>query len=106
MSATPDINKILKEDPREMAYGAPMGDSGWDDREDDEKPVYLQRLRLVDGDYGADGTYWGGGHGSEAMWCAFNVEGTLRRYVRADTRQHAIEAMHAHYNEKLVFHNA
>lgn len=98
--STPDINRILRADPRPCKYGAPMGSSGWDDREDDEAPVYLQRLRLVDGDYGADGTYWGCG---APLWCAFNAEGTLRRYVRAATRPKAIEAMRDEYNENFVF---
>jgi len=66
------------------------------DVHDAKSRLYLQRIRFVDGDYGADGTYWGGGD-SPSLWCAFNgpdddtfsaAMGT-RVYVRANTREEA-----------------
>lgn len=91
---TPDINAILRADPRSGKYGAPMGCSNWDDS---TGPLYLQRVRFVDGDYGADGTYWGGGRGSEPLWCAFNGDDAehkaghgTRIYVRAKSRAEAM----------------
>ena len=89
---TPDINQILGRNPRSCSRGAPLGDTNF---RDSEAPLYLQRVRLIDGDYGKDGTYWGAsptGH----VWCACNGEdyefapamGT-RIYVRAKTREEA-----------------
>lgn len=70
-----------------------MGDSN---RCDYMSPLYLQRVRFVDGDYGPDGTYWGRSASVGALWCAFNKEhhdaaaghGT-RIYVRAHSRTEA-----------------
>lgn len=90
--STPDINKILRADGRSCKYGAPLGDSNFNES---YEPVYLQRVRFIDGDYGPDGTYWGYTQG-EHLYCAFNREtpdhaaghGT-RIYVRAESRQEA-----------------
>jgi len=82
---TPNINTILRNDPRNSRFGAPMGDS---DTYDMTPKLYLQRINFVDGAYGPDGTYWGMG---VPMWCAFNApaaQGT-RVYVRARTREAA-----------------
>ena len=81
-----DINAILRADPRSAKHGAPMGDS---DTVGDLARLHLQRLRFVGGDYGADGTYWGSGTGTNPVWCAFNEEGTTRIYVRAADRDAA-----------------
>lgn len=93
--SNPDINKILAKHPRSCARGAPLGDINF---RDSDAPLYLQQLRLVDGDYGADGTYWGGG--GDPIYCAFNGEddtyaaamGT-RIYVRARNREGAKRAV-------------
>lgn len=87
---TPDINAILRKDKRSMTRGAPMGDSNV---YDGSIYLYLQRVRFVDGDYGPDGTYWGGG---TPLWCAFNADNAehkaghgTRIYVRAASRDEA-----------------
>lgn len=88
---TPNINKILRKDPRYTKYGAPLGDSNFHLA---TSPLYLQRINFVDGDYAADGTYWG--NNGTPLWCAFNGDdeeyaaghGT-RIYVRAKTREEA-----------------
>jgi hypothetical protein len=93
---TPDINRILRNDIRHCGRGAPMGDTNRDER--DQFPrgvsrVYCQRIRFVDGDYGADGTYWGGGRGTLPLWCVFTwQEGQtpLRAYYRAQDRAAAL----------------
>lgn len=94
-----DINRILKNDPRPCRYGAPMGDSDLVDGPLDR--LMLQRVRFVDGDYGPDGTYWGGGRGTEPLWCAFNGGDDpgmrVRLYVRAKDRRRAIELLQADY---------
>jgi len=99
---TPDINQILRADMRHCGRGAPMGDSNRDERDEAEKHsarVYCQRVRFVDGDYGPDGTYWGGGRGTRPLWCIFTVyraangvvvDTPLRHYVRAVCRQSAL----------------
>lgn len=87
---TPDINKILAQDNcrRSCKFGAPLGDRN--PREDLTSKLYLQRIKFVDGDYGPDGTYWGG---ASPLWCAFNREDGefatamgARIYVRAKSR--------------------
>lgn len=85
------INAILRADPRPGRYGSPMGAMdrvgpglAFDHR------LYLQRVRFVDGDYSADGTYWGGGVGNDNLWCAFTACGkTVRVFVRAYDRKTA-----------------
>jgi hypothetical protein len=95
---TPDINKILSDDPRYSPQGAPMGDRNM---YDGSIVLYLQRVRFVDGDYAPDGTYWGG---IMPLWCAFNPENAefaaghgTRIYVRAATRDAAKAAVKANY---------
>lgn len=88
--ATPDINQILRNDPRHSRYGAPMGDSDWiaEDYDCDQR-LHLQRVRLVDGDYGPDGTYWGASEVAGGIYCAFDPTAEqVRVYVRgAHTRR-------------------
>lgn len=87
---TPNINKILRASPVSCARGAPLGAGSFHEC---GQRLYLQRVRLVDGCYAPDGTYWGAG---VPLWCAFNTAdgefatamGT-RIYTRAITRQQA-----------------
>ena len=88
---TPNINKLLAARPRPSRFGAPMGDRNVDDAEPGT-PLHLQRVRFVDGDYGADGTYWGG-YPSEPLWAAFTPSLLTLWYVRAKTRALACEAV-------------
>lgn len=96
---TPNINKILADDPRYTKYGAPLGDRNY---ALSDSPLYLQRINFVDGDYAPDGTYWGGS--GTPLWCAFNGDdeeyaaghGT-RIYVRAKTREDAKAAVLADF---------
>jgi hypothetical protein len=94
---TPDINKILKANPRSCTYGAPLGASNYVDS--DTTRLYLQRIRPVDYDYAPDGTYWGFGSGTPPLWCAFDVEGEVRVYVRARTREQAMKEILNDYPE-------
>jgi hypothetical protein len=94
-----NINQILRNNPRSSKYGAPMGARNTDQA---DTPLLLQRVSLVDGAYGPDGTYWG--HPDD-LWCAFNAEdgdyaaamGT-RIYVRANDRAAAIQAVLEDYD--------
>lgn len=89
---TPNINRILAKNERSCRYGAPMGDKNI---YDGSIYLHLQRVDLVDGDYGPDGTYWGAsktGH----IYCAFNADNAehaaghgTRIYVRASFRDEA-----------------
>ena len=106
MEQATNINQILRADPRVSRRGAPMGDS---DRYSGSIKLRLQRVRLVDGDYGPDGTYWGGGYGVAPLWCAFNAtdathafaQGT-RIYVRAWSRAGAkAEILKAYVNVRF-----
>lgn len=86
----PNINQILARPPRTSTYGAPMGARDSLPESGELPRLYLQRLRMVDGDYATDGTYWGCAsreHG--AMWCAFDATGETRLYTRAKTREAA-----------------
>lgn len=76
-----DINRILRSNPRPCKYGAPLGASSY--HAGGDVKLYVQRVRLVDGCYAADGTYWGG---PSDLWCAFAVDDSARLYVRAPNR--------------------
>lgn len=86
-----NINKWLKNHPVSCKYGAPLGDSG--ERGDPDYPykIYLQRIRMVDGDYDPAGTYWGGG--GEPLWGYMEGDAAglvqVRGFVRAYTRSAA-----------------
>lgn len=89
----PDINSILRHDGRPAKFGAPMGDSDLVPEELEPWPkLYCQKLILVDGDYGADGTYWGGGSGVDSIFCVFDgpKARTVRIYTRAKSREEAM----------------
>ena len=90
-----NINKILRANPVSSKYGAPMGESN---KCQSETPLYLQRVRMVDGDYSPGGVYWGNSPKHGALWCAFNGadcpdyapwHGT-HIYVRAHSRAQAM----------------
>jgi hypothetical protein len=92
-----DINKILRATPRNSSRGAPMGDTDHIAYPACVPPLRCQRIQLVDGDYGPDGTYWGA---SSPLWCAFNGDNDeyaagqgTRIYVRALTREGAKQAL-------------
>ena len=86
---TPDINKLLKERPRPCRYGAPMGARSYDEA---PKGVlrYCQRVRFVDGDYGPDGTYWGGGRENLSLYAVFTQDLETLCYYRAKNRADAM----------------
>lgn len=84
---TPDINQILRATPRSCSRGAPLGAGNTFD--EDSGPLYVQRINFIDGDYAADGTYWGG-RPSAPLWCGFSFDGLSRVYVRAHNRDEAI----------------
>lgn len=74
------INAILASENRSSPYGAPMGAASTFNP--DAPAVRLQRLTMIDGDYSADGTYWGAGNECIGhMFCAWNQKGT-RIFVR------------------------
>lgn len=88
----PDINKILKAEyvPGQNSRGSPMGTANY--LQEPENKMYVQRIRMIDGDYSGDGTYWGG-KPSEPLYCAFDAEGQNRLYYRGKTREAAIKAL-------------
>lgn len=96
-----NINKILKANPVNMERGAPMGARNF---HESTVALHLQRVRFVDGDYGSDGTYWGGG--GLPLWCAFNGSDDpeyapafgSRIYVRARNRSEAVKSIQQDYN--------
>ena len=81
-----NINKWLKNNPVSCKRGAPLGDAG--ERGDPDYPYkfYLQRIRMVDGDYDPAGTYWGGGCEPLRGYMAEDDEGLVRGFVRAMSR--------------------
>lgn len=54
-----NINRFLRQYPRNCSRGAPMGDSGYVNPDQPHNGLLCQRITLVNGDYGPDGTYWG-----------------------------------------------
>ena len=102
---TPNINKILAANPRYTRNGAPLGDTNFHLA---TSPLYLQRVRFVDGDYAPDGTYWG--DNGTPLWCAFNGDDGddaagygSRIYVRAKTRDEAKTSILAEYPHVRFF---
>jgi len=81
-----DINRLLKNRPRPCGRGAPLGDQSRVSSE--TAPMYLQRVRFIDGDYGADGTYWGSG--GDPVWAAFTPCLGNLIYTRAPNRDSAL----------------
>ena len=96
---TPNINQTLRDSPVNSARGAPMGARNHLD--DPEQPLYVQLVRMVDGDYAPDGTYWGGGSRSTPLWCGFSADGANRLYVRAATRDLAVAAIMADFDAEI-----
>ena len=90
-AARVDINRALRASPRSCRYGAPVG--ARNDTSGGLSGLYLQRLRLVDGDYGADGTYWGASRTAGHMWAAFLADLSTLIYVRGHTRADAAKAV-------------
>lgn len=91
-----NINKILRTKIRNSARGAPMG--ALDNVEGPLTNLRCQRVYLIDGDYGPDGTYWGASAKAGHVYCAFNdgQDGDqyapamgVRIYVRAHTYEQA-----------------
>lgn len=82
----PDINKLLRASPVNGRYGAPMGRHNRND--DGIEDLYLQRVRFIDGDYSADGTYWGSGGGP--LFAAFTANLETLCFVRASSRADAV----------------
>lgn len=101
MKPRPDINRLLRKHSRSHPRGAPMGARSY--LKAPELKCYLQRVRMIDGDYAADGTYWGSG--GDPLWCAFHTYGPNRVYVRAATRKAAIAAVLADFPEAAFFRN-
>jgi len=89
MKRTPDINAMLRARPRHLTYGAPLGARNYDDAAPDARR-YCQRIRLVDGDYGPDGTYWGGGRGRLPLYAVFTADLETISYFRAHDRRGAL----------------
>lgn len=90
------INSHIASDPRSSKYGAPIGCG--DILNMDSGILQCAPLRMVDGDYGPDGTYWGSGSREHGwMYVIYNRKereyefacGALQ-YIRAKSRDAAI----------------
>ena len=66
------INTILNRQRVNCSRGAPMGDCGFIHDEQPFTRMRCERLRMVDGDYGPDGTYWGYSPSHGRMYVIFN----------------------------------
>lgn len=95
MSA-PDINERLRARPRPCRYGAPMGYRNHCAERDHGRAgmLYCQRIRFEDGDYGPDGTYWGGG---SPLYAVFSADLETLCYYRAESRVQALQAFAEDY---------
>lgn len=76
-------------------YGAPMGRRAYWPQEEDRDAtkalkVYLHRLEFLDGCYDKGGAYWGG---PATVYRAIDAEGEFCVYLRADSREEAIESL-------------
>lgn len=100
-----NINQLLRAIPRNCKYGAPMGHSGIVRDAQSLTGLRCQRITLVDGDYGPDGTYWGY-MPREHMYAVFNGANVefdaawgLLKFYRASSRDDAIAQFHDQYPE-------
>ena len=91
------INTLLANNRRNSAYGAPRGDRGYINEDQPLTGLRCERLRMVDGDYGPDGTYWGYSPSNGYMYVVFNgatpefkTACGLLKYYRAKSRADAI----------------
>ncbi len=101
----PSINTILRkpEYQASSARGASMGRSN--QRDGEPEKLCLEQLLMVDGDYDVGGAYWGGGCGSDPMWCGFSPYGSkndppIMIFVRGATRRAAKKAVLAEVKEE------
>lgn len=83
----PNINALLRANPRPCRYGAPLGAMNRDAAPGHVRR-YCQRVRFTDGDYGADGTYWGSGGGP--LYAVFTQNLETLCYFRAPNRASAM----------------
>ena len=74
-------------------YGAPMGRAEYGIIENcEDRSIELFRVRLL-GDYDDGGAYWGGGFGTNPLYCARTRDGKYRQFVRAMTREEAAKVL-------------
>jgi len=64
----------------DCSRGAPMGRRSLE-ASNLSGPVHLERVTMYDGDYDKGGAYWGGGFGTDPLFCMWNDEGAV--YLRA-----------------------
>lgn len=95
-----NINSLLRARPRPCTYGAPMGARNRRDA-DPRAKLYCQRVRLVDGDYAPDGTYWGGGRGTVPLYAVFSEDLETLCFYRAWDYMRA-KAMHRRESNENV----
>lgn len=69
-------------------YGAQMGRRNSPIDNDDQR-FYLERLKVVDGDYDQGGAYWGFGRGSEFVYRYMPEDLEGEGFVRAKNRKDA-----------------
>lgn len=81
-------------------YGAPLGRA----KIDNETPGPISVGRVVlDGDYDCNGTYWGGGEGTQPLFWASSTDSAVDYVLRAESLQIAIEAVReAHPGVEVV----
>ena len=96
------IDSILRANPKNSKYGAPMGQNMGQPATGEK--YHLQLVALDSGGYDASGAYWGSaGIRGLRLYCAFNKEGKWqpgldwRAYVRATSREAAITSLEEAY---------
>ena len=101
---TMDINRLLKASPVGSVRGAPMGRCNWGLTEHRNRPMmmYVQRVKLIDGDYDLGGAYWGGPP-SLPLFCAWAEDDEARVFVRAENRNAAKLRVKEHFPNAKFF---
>lgn len=88
----PDVN---------CRYGAPMGRRDHDETGGEPTKAGLVALRWVDGDYDEGGAYWGGG--PDRIYWLRDDNGKLSVFIRAGTREKAIEIAANHWPHVSIY---
>jgi hypothetical protein len=95
-----DVNARLREMGANCKYGAPMGRRNHVDN--DHATVVVQGVVFQDGDYDLGGAYWGGGGGTQPLFCAMDEGGDVCVFLRAPSRRKAIAELLEDYPDLKV----
>jgi hypothetical protein len=85
---TPNINRILEQDPATSRFDSHMGRPNLDLKGSREK-LYLQRVKLDENKKDVGGYSWSTVVDNQRIYSAFNEAGTIQLFVKSPDRKRA-----------------